>query len=599
MEPARVAPKTIGYQCRSCSSELVVKQNSTLVQSVHPSSCRRGCTARGRFVEMLSSPFTMFQPKQMIRLQESFYVEKQAYQMLDVELTQNLVDSLVPGNVAVVTGVLKHSTERKRKIQSNSGGKSFKAYVKAFNVETITKYGQSSNEQLCEKEMEFITTIQSEPSPFRLLVHSLCPTIFGREEVKAGLCLALMSGHDLLKKRRSECHVMMVGNPGTGKSKLLQACAEVAPKGIFVCGPTSTAAGLTASVGPNGTIDAGALVFSDCGVCCLDELDKMSSNTHILLEAMEQQVISILKCGVRANLPSRTTILAAANPIGSFYDKNKTLNENIRIATPLLSRFDLIFPMLDQPGTSNGQFVTYMDSLKNAGSFYRNTAGSSGFFNQSGGESSSSQSSSYNQERNGLDWLKLKTGENIERIPKMLLQKYIAFARENIHPVLSDDATAELKKFYIDIRQLKANSEIMPATTRLMEALLRLTLARARADMAQKATREHVLDVIALVKFSMIDVFVQADAAVSDVGMAFGAKKSQNVVTSSMSKPKQIKAYLEHIQEEAERLDRKAFTVPEMKEMAKEIGIKDYDEIIWKLNDQGFVLKTPSGYRLV
>jgi DNA helicase MCM8 len=258
IEAPKVSQKMICYRCSTCSTELVVKQNAETTGYVHPSTCHKGCPARSRFVELLSSPFTIIQPKQMIRLQESLYVENQEFKTLEVELIQDLVYSVTLGSNVTVTGVLKHgSTKKNQKFLKKTEAKLITSYLKCFSIELIESESPANTMSIDEQEVIQLTKTQ--PSPFRLLIHSLCPTIYGREEVKAGLILALLSGSNLVKKFRSESHVLMIGNPGVGKSKLLQACAEVSTKGVFVSGPTSTAVGLTASVGKSGVMDAGSL----------------------------------------------------------------------------------------------------------------------------------------------------------------------------------------------------------------------------------------------------------------------------------------------------------------------------------------------------
>lgn len=189
---------------------------------------------------------------------------------------------------------------------------------------------------------------------FRLLVHSLCPTIYGHEILKAGLLLGLMGGtQNKNSSVRCDIHILMVGDPGLGKSQMLQACCNIAARGVFVCGNTSTNSGLTVTMcresGGEYSLEAGALVLADQGCCCIDEFDKMSANHAALLEAMEQQTISIAKAGVVCSLPARTSILAAANPAGGHYNKAKTVSENLRLGAALLSRFDLVFILLDKP----------------------------------------------------------------------------------------------------------------------------------------------------------------------------------------------------------------------------------------------------------
>jgi hypothetical protein len=202
-----------------------------------------------------------------------------------------------------------------------------------------------------------------------LLVNSLCPLIYGHELVKLGLLLGLFGGTSSDSHKgsaatsssggggrnedmsttmghspfstRSDIHVLIVGDPGLGKSQLLRSAAAVAPKSVFVCGNTATTAGLTVSLsrdsggggakgggggGADVCIEAGALVLADRGVCCIDELDKMACDPHSMLEAMEQQQISIAKSGVVTSLKSRTSILAAANPVGGHYNRNKSVS---------------------------------------------------------------------------------------------------------------------------------------------------------------------------------------------------------------------------------------------------------------------------------
>lgn len=589
VDPVEYSCKMACFRCSKCSTELAVKHNARTKQYVHPSSCHRGCTARGNFVELLSSPFTMYQPKQMIQLQELMYLQDQSSQTLNVELIQNIVNSLAPGAVVTVTGVVKHSQDKSIKFLKKGDSKFLKCYLKCFAVEVSSKHA-SHKQEMTQQDMAFIEMMKAEPSPFRLLVHSLCPTIYGREEIKAGLVLSLLSGSSLLKKRRSESHILLVGNPGTGKSKLLQACAELSMKGQFVSGPTTTAVGLTASVGQNGSVEAGALMLADGGACCIDEFDKMSSHAHVLLESMEQQIISITKCGVRVNAPTRVVVIAAANPVGSVYDKTKTVLENLKVATPLLSRFDLIITLTNQPRANDQAFLTHMSNRNKN----RSVMGNSSFFSSS----STSPTLPIMGNTNKLSWLYAGPDEQIDVLPYELLQMYIGYVREHIKPTLNEGAKDVIQKFFQQLRHLSVGAAVQPITLRQHEALMRLTLSRARADMSGEATREHAIDVINLFKFSMIDIF-DADDPSDTPGAGISLKKPKVQNVSSMSKAKQIKALYEHLKSEVDIQDRDVFSTAEIKEMAKELGIRDFYEIITKLNMESFVLQVVEGYRVV
>lgn len=178
-------------------------------------------------------------------------------------------------------------------------------------------------------EISTIRAISREKNVFRMLTDSLCPEIFGHEIVKAGLLLGLFRGREDSHGAtgsfsiRSNSHILLVGDPGLGKSQMLTAVSTTAPRSVFVGANTSTAAGLTATLHQEGgpgeyALEAGALVLADQGCCCIDEFDKISEY-KVLLDVMEQQVVNVAKAGVVCSLPARTSIMAAANPVGGHY----------------------------------------------------------------------------------------------------------------------------------------------------------------------------------------------------------------------------------------------------------------------------------------
>ncbi|EFN56208.1 hypothetical protein CHLNCDRAFT_22556, partial [Chlorella variabilis] len=282
----------------------------------------------------------------------------------------------------------------------------------------------------------------------RQLVHSLCPSIFGQELVKAGLLLALLGGvrkaggADGGMALRGDVHVLLVGDPGLGKSQLLQAAAAAAPRGVYICGNTSSAAGLTVSVvRENGefAFDAGALVLADRGVCCIDEFDKMRSDHQALLGAMEQQEVSVAKAGMVASLPARTTVLAAANPVDGSYNRGRTLLENLRVSPAMLSRFDLVFLLLDRPDAQHDQRLSEHVMALHSGVEARATAARSRLLEgPSGGQPLllTDGGGGGGGRPALLDRLRVRRGDD-EPLPPQLLRKYIAYARQYVHPRLS------------------------------------------------------------------------------------------------------------------------------------------------------------------
>lgn len=258
VEPAVIKCKWMAFLCSICNTQLAVKQRSG-PELITPSCCRRGCKARSGFVSALSSPFTRVEQTQIVHLQENLKVSQSdaTIRPIQIELNQELVDRHDPGKIITVTGIMRI---RKTETKFANQVVDHKIYIKAVSVQSTEKILTLRKNKFTDKDMEAIHLIKSEDSTFRTLVHSLCPAIVGHEFAKSGLLLGLFGGSDLMKKRRSEIHVLLVGDPGIGKSKMLQKCSEISPRGVFVCGNSSSSIGLAATVGPNGSIEAGVSI---------------------------------------------------------------------------------------------------------------------------------------------------------------------------------------------------------------------------------------------------------------------------------------------------------------------------------------------------
>lgn len=429
----------MAFRCSLCHGQQAIRQTDGILTL--PSSCREGCKARSNFIALRSSIFTRTEAFQTVRLQESMLGARSGHgqvpRSIEVELTHELVDAVCPGDDVTITAILKGRPQEENSSKARNTASMYKMYMQAVAVRSNKNSSTSWHRaaEFSDLDMEAIRVIRSEPCAFRLLVQSLCPMIYGHEMIKAGLLLGLFGGSAITKGRRSEIHVLIVGDPGIGKSQMLQSCAEVSPRGIFVCGNSTSNAGLTVAVrtekGSGGALEAGALVLADQGACCIDEFDKMSGNHQILLEAMEQQVVSVAKAGVICSLPARTCILAAANPSGGHYDKSKTVSENLKMKPALLSRFDLVFIQLDRPNAHlDNLLAAHVQRLH--GMKQGQLAQGAAFQALLTGMGSSSMHGSQ-VEAPLHERLKIRANEKIDLLPVQLIQKYIGVCSKSVY----------------------------------------------------------------------------------------------------------------------------------------------------------------------
>eukprot|EP00775_Hariotina_reticulata_P012205 gene12205-12342_t len=527
---------------------------------------------------------------QKLRLQELLGADQQQQgkvpRSVEVELQQDLAGSCVVGDVVSVLGLVKVLASGDSKPQGPPGKAKqgtkqslFLIYLDALSVvnnkraiKTAQQEDQPDPQQALQeqvqlhrqlaasapnmpdftvKDLQFILTFTEayEGDQLRQLVAALCPSIYGHEVVKAGLLLSLFGGvrkHGNNANRvaiRGDINLLLVGDPGLGKSQLLQAVTAAAPRGLYVCGNTCTSAGLTVSVVRDAVtgdcmFEAGAVVLADRGVCCVDEFDKMPQEHQALLEAMEQQEVSVAKAGLVASLPARTSIIAAANPVGGHFDRGKTVQENLKLSPAMLSRFDLIFVLLDRPNELMDQALSEHVMALHSGLAGRAAAARqrllqhqqaqalsqapslSGLLSHGGSQQPGHQSGP--GQRQGTDGnaeaerpplalrLQVPADGAVEGslLPVQLLRKYIAYAREHVFPVLSDEAKDILQEFYLSLRSSSSGgiSSSLPITARQLESLVRLAEARARAELREVVTADDARDVIEIMREGMFDL---------------------------------------------------------------------------------------------
>ncbi|KAJ2819957.1 DNA replication licensing factor mcm8, partial [Coemansia erecta] len=524
------------YSCLRCGVSQVIK----IVEGKHeaPTKCvTQGCKSRVFDIERAVDTSTRTVDWQQIRIQEKINDDPRdpgrVPRSIDAELLNDLVDSVVPGDVVNCTGIVKvmQSDEGKGKGRPNS------LYILYLDTVAINKVGGADGTSgvgamenaggedmttkdgihFSSKDLQFIREVHKEPGLFRLLVNSFSPGIFGHEMVKAGIMLALFGARKRTASDRgsidirSDSHVLVVGDPGLGKSQMLSAVGQIAPRGVYMCGTSGiSTSGLTVTlVKESGSgdfaLEAGALVLSDMGCCAIDEFDKVSSEHSSLLEAMEQQSISIAKGGLVCSLPARASVIAAANPAGGHYNKAKTVSENLKINSALLSRFDLVFILLDRPDVDMDRFLSEHVMALHSGSKSREESASQHARQNGVGEAAAGGSL--------RDMLRARPGEKMDFIPPPLLRKYVAYARKYVHPWLTPAATRKLQEFYLELRRSHRTIDSTPITTRQLEAMVRLAEARARAELREEVTEGDADNVIEIMRCSLFQTYEDEEGA--------------------------------------------------------------------------------------
>lgn len=364
--------------------------------------------------------------------------------------------------------------------------------------------GKSEVNFTSEEESEFLK-MSKDNEIYEKLWKSIAPQISGSYtiDMKKAICCLLFGGSRKIlpdgMKLRGDVNVLFLGDPSTAKSQFLKFVEKIAPIGIYTSGKGSSAAGLTASVikDNNGEfyLEGGAMVLGDGGVVCIDEFDKMRESDRVAIhEAMEQQTISVAKAGITTILNSRSSILAAANPVYGRYDDSKSSSENIDFLPTILSRFDLIFIVRDIRNEDRD-----MSMAHHIINIHLNTNGNNNNNNSS------------NNNENGI-------------INGELLKKYINYCKYNCAPRLSNEGTEELKKYYVHIREdvrVRAHEEgsvnpSIPITIRQLEAIIRISESLAKMSLNVNVSVENVKEAIRLFNESTMNACRSGLVLISD-----------------------------------------------------------------------------------
>ncbi|XP_021768765.1 DNA replication licensing factor MCM7 [Chenopodium quinoa] len=465
------------YTCEDCGFEIYQEVTARVFMPLFecPSNrCKTNNTKGNLILQLRASKFLKFQEAKIQELAE--HVPKgHIPRSMTIHLRGELTRKVAPGDVVELSGIFLPIPYTG--FRAMRAGLVADTYLEAMSV---THFKRKYEEyELRNDEEEHIARLSEDGDIYNKLSRSLAPEIYGHEDVKKALLLLLVGApHRKLKdgmQIRGDVHICLMGDPGVAKSQLLKHIINVAPRGVYTTGRGSSGVGLTAAVQKDPVtnemvLEGGALVLADMGICAIDEFDKMEESDRTAIhEVMEQQTVSIAKAGITTSLNARTAVLAAANPAWGRYDLRRTPAENINLPPALLSRFDLLWLILDKADMDTdlelARHVVYVHQ---------------------------------NKESPALGFTPLEPS---------VLRAYIASARK-VSPSVPRELEEYIASAYSSIRQEEARSDTPHSytTIRTLLSILRLSAALARlrfSSIVEQSDVDEALRLMQMSKFSL------------------------------------------------------------------------------------------------
>ncbi|HLF54556.1 MAG TPA: minichromosome maintenance protein MCM [Candidatus Nanoarchaeia archaeon] len=542
------------FECPSCGNTLVILQLDSKFQE--PTKC--SCGRKGKF-RLMTKELVDAQMMVLEEVPEQLEGGEQPKRM-NVLLKNDLVSPLTekrtnPGARVIVIGAVKEVP-----IFLRTGGQStkFDLFIEADFLEPVDADYTDIN--INPEELKEIRDLGKDPAILKKIVQSMAPSIYGHDKIKEALALQLVGG---VRKRRDDgvitrgdIHILLVGDPGAAKSQMLKRMQFVAPKARYVTGKGASGAGLSAAVVKDEflqgwSLEAGALVLANRGLCCIDELDKMSKEDGWAMhEALEQQTVTISKANIQASLRCETTVLAAANPKFGRFDPYDTVANQINLAPTLINRFDLIFPIKDLPDpTKDENMAKFILEL------HQNNV------------------------------------ENPELSTK-LLRKYFAYSRQTVFPKLTDAAVEELKEYYLKMRASATGDKgikSIPISARQLEGLVRLSEASARLHLRDKVLKKDARKAIELLDYCLRQVAFDEETGLIDI---------DRIATDTPASSRNRLILMKELIGELEAKVGKVIPMEDLLRAADEKGIGDTEaeEIIQKLKRAGDIFEPRRGF---
>ena len=480
--PVRPMVQIAAFKCKRCGTMNQVEQTGQFLKA--PSVCMApDCGRDGPFE--FSQEESSFIDSQDLRLQEKpeDLPPGQLPRVLAVKLVgDEIVDVARPGDHVSIVGIVRAFAPS---LMGMGKLRTFILQLDANSIEVLGKEPETSPPT--PEEEAKILELSKDPSVHKKIMSSIAPSIFGLEHLKEAIMYLLFGGVSKSLPDvnvRGEMNALIIGDPGTAKSQMLQYVSHIAPRGLYTSGRGTTAAGLTAAVvrekGGSMSLEAGALVLADKGIACIDEMDKMRPEDRVAIhEAMEQHTVSVAKGGIVATLNARTAVLAAANPSLGRYEPNRTVAENISLPVTILSRFDLIFVLRDVPNKeADGKMSRHILEIH----------------------------------RRGISPVE-------SQVDPELLRKYISYAK-SVKPELSEEALKRLSDFYLAMRSAsETEGSPVAITARQLESLVRVAEARARVALRDKVSAEDAESAIAIMKRSLEEVGIDMSSYKVDIDL--------------------------------------------------------------------------------